>query len=523
MAESIIKTGIEQQRLSQIVAIQRDVAHAHHDLQFAMNLIAVRTRDLTDADSSVIEILEGDEMVYRAASGRASAFIGMRIPAKGSLSGLCVKENTVLRCDDAETDDRVDKAACRKIGVTSMLVLPLKRGKQAIGVLKVLSSRKAAFNEQHVVMLEILAGVLSAAFSDALANAALREREELFRSSMEHSPLGMALVTPDGRWFKVNKALCRLLGYAEHELEKHDFREVTHPEDIPSCSRLLLQMLEGGMSDHEFQKRYLHKNGEPVWVQVYVSLVRNSEQKPLYFIVQIEDITARLRVEKLKNEFISVVSHELRTPLTSIHSSLGLLTNNVAGDLPEEANELVAVAYRNSQRLVLLINDILDIEKIESGTMTLRLEPLSVGGFLRSAIDMNRAYARKYGVKLVLGETVDAEVFADADRLMQVVTNLLSNAAKFSPEGGEVTLRTMRDNQCIRFEVEDTGCGIPEQFHAHIFDKFTQSDGSNTRKHEGTGLGLNITKQLVEMMGGSIGFTTAEDKGTTFHFTLPGV
>lgn len=519
--KTILRTAIAHEKLAEIVAIQRDVAHTHHDLQGAMNLIAERTRTLTGADSAVIEMLEGDEMVYHAASGLAAKFLGMRIKAQGSLSGLCVQENTVLRCDDSETDSRVDKEACRTIGVTSMLVLPLTRGKKAVGVLKVLSSQVAAFNEQHVLMLEILTGVLSAAFGDAIVHETLRQSEEIFRNSMEHSPIGMALVTPDGHWFKVNKSLCALLGYSVEELTQLDFRAVTHPDDIRQSDTIRNDMIAGTLFRHEYQKRYIHRDGRTIWVQVYVSLVRDMNGSPLYFIAQIEDITTRREVERLKNEFISVVSHELRTPLTSIHGSLGLVKDDGMGKLPEEASALINIAYRNSKRLVLLINDILDIEKIESGNLTLSLEPISVVEFLDSAVEMNQAYAMKNGVRFVIESCVSGRVMADGDRLMQIMTNLLSNASKFSHGGSVVALRVSRNGDFFHFEVEDHGSGIPEDFHTRIFGKFTQSDGSNTRKHEGTGLGLNITKRLVEMMHGKIGFTSAEGRGTTFYFDLP--
>ncbi len=516
--EQIKQNDLEQQRLSEIVAIQRDVAHAHHDLQLAMDLIAERTHKLTDADSSVIEILEGNEMVYRAASGRAANFIGLRIKAQGSLSGLCVRENQILRCDNAETDPRVDKEACRKIGVTSMLVLPLTRNKQAVGVLKVLSGNVAAFNEQHVVMLEILAGVLSAAFSDALVYDTLRQSEEIFRSSMENSPMGMALVTLEGRWFKVNNALCTLLGYTAEEFAQMDFRAVTHPGDIAISNQKREQMIAGIIKRNEYQKRYIHRDGHTVWVQIYSSIVRDAEGKPQYFIAQIEDITARREVESLKNEFISVVSHELRTPLTSIHASLGLLVNL---ELSQDTAELVDIAHKNSARLVRLINNILDIEKAESGKMVLDLKPISVPEFLKLATDANQAYAKKYNVKFVIGDCVTAKVMADQDRLMQIATNLLSNAAKFSPSESSVTFSAYCKDGKICFEVTDHGDGIPEKFQPHIFGKFSQSDSSDTRQHDGTGLGLNISKQLVELMNGEIGFRSNKGKGTTFYFNLP--
>ncbi len=520
--ESSSGLGKEHQHLSEIVAIQRDVAHAHHDLPFAMHLIAERTQAITSAEGSVIEMLEGEEMVYRAASGTAAPFLGLRLKAAGSLSGRCVSENAVLKCDNAEMDPRVDKEACRKVGVSSMVVVPLTREKKAVGVLKVLSSRAAAFNQQDVTTLELLAGVLSAALSDALVNDQLRQSEAIFRTAMEHSPIGMALLKPDGQWFKVNKAFCTLLGYAEEELLQTDFKAVTHPDDTQLTDESRRQIIAGEIDSYRCEKRYIQKNGRVIWVILYASLVKNIDGSPQYFIAQIEDITARKEVEKLKDEFISTVSHELRTPLTSIYGSLGLIASGEMGKLPEDVIEMVSIAHRNSGRLVRIVNDILDIEKIGSGKLELNIATVTVLPFLQSALENNRSYGDKFGIRFVLDkQCVQAQVMADPDLLMQIVTNLMSNAAKFSPSGDEVLMRATREKEYIRFEVEDHGGGIPETFRSRIFGKFTQADSSDTRRHEGTGLGLNITKQLVELMKGKIGFTTETGKGTVFYFTLP--
>ena len=224
----------------------------------------------------------------------------------------------------------------------------------------------------------------------------------------------------------------------------------------------------------------------------------------------------------LRNEFISMVSHELRTPLTSIRGALGLIDAGAMGDLPEKAKAMVKIAYQNSERLVRIINDILDMEKINSGSLEMRLEAVSVAEFLQEALTVNQAYGVKYQVHFVL-ETprAAANVAADPDRLMQVMANLLSNAAKFSPPGADVNVRVRERDALVRIEVEDHGTGIPEDFRARIFEKFAQADSSSTRRFEGTGLGLSITRRLVEGMGGTIGFTTITGQGTTFHIELP--
>jgi signal transduction histidine kinase len=228
------------------------------------------------------------------------------------------------------------------------------------------------------------------------------------------------------------------------------------------------------------------------------------------------------RLERLKDEFISIVSHELRTPLTAIHGSLGLVSEGRAGVLPPKAGQLVDIAYRNSQRLVRLATDLLDLQKIESGSLTFDVRSHPVAGLLEAAVEANQPYGSRFEVALVLGEVPkDVQVLVDADRVMQVLTNLLSNAAKFSPPHERVVLGAERRGTEVRVSVADHGPGIPRDFRDRIFQRFAQADSSTTRPREGTGLGLSISKAIVEHLGGRIGFESQEGAGTTFFIDLP--
>jgi signal transduction histidine kinase len=232
--------------------------------------------------------------------------------------------------------------------------------------------------------------------------------------------------------------------------------------------------------------------------------------------------TERKRLERLKDEFVSTVSHELRTPLTSISGSLRLLTSNAAGNLPRPMARLLAIAHTNSQRLVRLVNDILDIEKMEAGRVVFNFRRADVRSVVRQAIDANQGFAEDYGVRVRLEDgCIAADVRADPDRLLQVVTNLLSNAIKFSAADGEVVVAIEKKTDVVRITVRDHGPGVPIDFKPLIFEKFAQADAGNDRKKGGTGLGLSIVKQIVDRLGGEVGFADARDGGTIFHVQLP--
>jgi PAS domain S-box-containing protein len=352
--------------------------------------------------------------------------------------------------------------------------------------------------------------------------AALEASEETFRSAMQYAPTGMGLVGLDGRWLKVNPALGTLLGYSEEELLATTIENVTHPEDREKSLAARQQVLGEEAPSYQIEKRLLHKSGRAIWVSTNASLLYHADGTPRCFIVQIQDITERREMERVKSEFISVVSHELRTPLTSIRGSLGLIAGTMSASLPEKANRLVEIAHKNSERLILLINDILDMDKIATGNMRFDLKPEDLTGVVEQAIEANRAYAERFGavISLDAGPTPPT-VVVDASRLTQVLTNLLSNASKFSPPNGRVTVRIETLAATARVLVSDQGKGIPPEFQQKIFGQFSQADSSVTREKGGTGLGLHISKQLVERMNGRIGFESAEAQGTTFWIELP--
>ena len=252
-----------------------------------------------------------------------------------------------------------------------------------------------------------------------------------------------------------------------------------------------------------------------------ISIAGMGEGAARDFVVFVRDISARRELEQLKEEFVSTVSHELRTPLTSIAGSLGLIVGQAAGPVPEKAMRLIAIAQANSQRLVRLINDVLDVEKLDAGKLPFQIMPLDLSDVAQRAIDGVHGYADQLHVKLRLALAEPAPVRGDADRLVQIVTNLLSNAAKFSPEGGTVTVMVTREGEQAVLTVSDKGPGVPEGFRDRIFSRFAQADSSDARGKSGTGLGLYIAKEIAERHGGRLWFESPEGGGASFHLGLP--
>jgi signal transduction histidine kinase len=251
-----------------------------------------------------------------------------------------------------------------------------------------------------------------------------------------------------------------------------------------------------------------------------VSAVRDERGRPSQAVGIFEDITRRRKAERAKEEFVSVVGHELRTPLTSIRGSLGLLAGGLVGELPQDAANMVALAVENTDRLVRLVNDILDIERMDSGHLPLERSPVGVGELVRQSAQALEGTAEDAGVRLHV-EVEELEVCADADRIVQTLVNLLGNAIKFSPRGSSVTVGVSAGDGCALFSVKDSGRGIPADQLDSIFERFNQVDISDARERDGSGLGLAIARGIVGSHGGHLWAESVPGRGATFCFTLP--
>lgn len=344
----------------------------------------------------------------------------------------------------------------------------------------------------------------------------------IYRAMVRELPDCLNIKDDEGRFIAANPATAEMMRAASVEqlIGKTDFD--FYPKEVAERFRQdELGALEAGQT-LRIDQPAVFPDGRQGWLYTLKAPFRDEAGKIAGVITYNRDITDQKRNAQLKNDFISTVSHELRTPLTSIRGSLGLIAAGVAGELPPKAANLINIAHNNSERLVLLINDILDMEKIESGVIAFKIRQMPVRPLLEQAIAASSNYRADGGIRIVLVDDAPrAEANIDEDRLHQVMANLLSNAIKFSDADGTVTVKLeRRDRDMLRISVIDQGAGIPEAFRSRIFGKFEQADASSTRKQGGTGLGLSIVKTIVEKLGGAVSFETEEGKGTSFHVDL---
>jgi PAS domain S-box-containing protein len=378
--------------------------------------------------------------------------------------------------------------------------------------------------------------------------AALRESESRFRAIFEHAAIGIKLADRDGRIVASNPALQQMLGYTEEELRGRPFTEFSHHDDGITDWNNLQELMAARCDHYQMEKRYLRKDGRLVWTRLTVSLMRDAEENPRFALGMVEDVTARKRQAELerakeaaeeanraKNEFLANMSHELRTPLNAVIGMSKMLTGQRFGPLNAKQLDYLKDISNAGEHLLYLINDILDLTRIEGGQLPLRPETFALGASLAGVVSTVRPLAerKKLALRLQPPEP-DGDVVTDPARLKQVLYNLLSNAIKFTPHGEvevccewvaalepDAAVAPVESARAVRVAVRDTGIGIAPEDQAVIWEEFRQLDSSAGRQQEGTGLGLALTRRLVGLLGGSVWVESAPGRGSTFTFVLP--
>lgn len=407
--------------------------------------------------------------------------------------------------------------------IGSLAVVPIQVQQALRGFLSLETVRRdRTWSSIELEALRTAASTVGAAVSQREAQEALTQSEAQYRHLIESASDLIQSVDSSGKIVFVNRAWLETLGYSLEETRGLSLERVIRPLEWPHCVAIMERLFSTGEAER-VEVVFLTKSGKEIAVEGNVSVLLDEDGHPRATLSIFRDVSERRVVDQMKQEFVATVSHELRTPLTSVIGSLGLLKSGRLAGQPERAAELLEVAHRNGERLLKLINDLLDLQKMAAGDLSLHLAPVEIEPLGREAIEAMGGLAESLGVELVLEAelTEGPRVLTDRLRAIQVLTNLLSNAIKFSSHGGTVTLRIERIEDRVAFSVTDRGPGIPPEFRKRLFEKFAQADGSATRAAGGTGLGLSIVKTLVEGLLGQIAVHSEVGRGTTFTVELP--
>jgi PAS domain S-box-containing protein len=352
------------------------------------------------------------------------------------------------------------------------------------------------------------------------AEAALRASEAKLSELFRLSPVGIALNRlEDGMFVEANPEFYRMLGYSEQAFRKLTYWDIT-PIEFEREEALQLEKLRSVGRYGPYEKEYIQASGRRVPVLLNGVRFEPSGAETLILSV-VQDISERKRLEQMKSEFVSTVSHELRTPLTSISGALDLVCGGALGEPPHAMAEMLDLAHRNARRLNVLIGDLLDLEKLVAGKMSLNRSPHSLHALLVDAVGSLQGYAEKHAVKLLLHPGLPMELMVDAGRFCQVLANLVSNAIKFSPKFGVVEIEAAALAADVEIRVLDRGPGVVDDFLPRLFESFAQADAETSGHRDGTGLGLAISRQLTERMGGRIGYAPRALGGSCFWLQFP--
>jgi hypothetical protein len=447
-----------------------------------------------------------------------------RVKIGESLTGRVAQSGETLVVDDFSQDTSSVYQANRRSGFHSFIGLPLKVKGRVVGTISGLSRRRRTFTPGDMETAVSIGNVVGM----AIANARLFEQVETGARQWEQTfgamSDGIAIHSPDFRIVRANRALAGMLGTSPEALVGRHCYEAIHGLEGPIEGCPMVRCLaEKRACDVEakaprLDNRWLHVRAEPVL---------GPQGEVVSVVHTVEDITERKQAEealkeaqRVKDEFVSTVSHELRTPLTSIRGSLGLLAGGLLGSVPEKGQHMLDIAVSNTDRLIRLINDILDFERMQSGKITMTREVCQATDMVSQTEQLLRAMAQEAGVTLSVSSG-SARLWADPDRVIQTLTNLVGNAIKFSPRDTTVRLTAEGQGDHILFKVADQGPGIPADKLEVIFERFQQADASLSRTKGGAGLGLAICRSIVERHGGRIWAESTYGKGSTFLFTLP--
>ncbi|MGB9553067.1 MAG: PAS domain S-box protein, partial [bacterium] len=434
------------------------------------------------------------------------------------LIGYCIREGEPIISGDAERDPRAYHIEETEYMDESVIAMPLRFQEEVLGAIFVGKKGLNQFKEEDVALVETIAGSLAVALHNREVMESLKEEEERFRNLFTSIPDGVVIYDSQGTILEVNEALARSRGYTREELIGRNVEDLDHPESKPLSKPFLEEVQEKGAARREFLN--ITKTGETIPTEVFAS--RILYQGKTAFIGVSRDISERKKLEQLKSDLLYAISHEMKTPIQSLMAAVDIYSALPPVRLATRSQELFEIINRNILRLKQLVDNFLESQKIEQESMNLSPLPTDIGQLIKETQEFLGPYAALKGVKFEnhVPENLPL-VKADQERLREALTNIYSNALRFSPQEGRVTTVLQEREKFLEVKITDQGPGIPEEELPHLFEKFYRPQSPKLRAMAGTGLGLYITRRIVEAHGGEIGVESAEGQGTTIRFTLP--
>ena len=528
---AIEESNLRQRTISDYLRVLQDIETGQRGYVVTGNRDFLEPQMRAQRIASAIERKLVEAYPSSGGAGRTTAELIATGRAKQELSQRTID----LRRDQGENAARALIASGRGRRVMDRardLVTALERGEsERANRLFVAAAGARQTQQRRIIVAEFLLLISLAILLVAMAKtiAALRRSSQALADSATRQTAifaaandAMIILDERGVITSANQAAERLFGHRRADMIGRSNLSLFSDAPSQAVSDAYLRGVARGDGSVETTQTFVGAREDGTTFETEVATTPVILHDGRHFLAVARDATERRRIERLKSEFVATISHELRTPLTSIAGSLGLLTGGAAGPLPEKATRLLGIAQSNSQRLIRLINDILDVEKMEAGKMAFSPQLLELQSLLERAIHDSSGLAAERSVTLTLVPVADGStIHADPDRMGQVLANLLSNAIKYSPSGGTVTISTERQHPFQRISIADRGSGIPDEFRDRVFEKFAQADSTDTRLVGGTGLGLNIVREIMNRMDGAVSFDSAPGEGTVFRIDLP--
>ena len=543
--ERLIEWGnerLQQQQISKIISQAQTLFIAENDDKKTFEQLLANTLSITASQFGFMaEVLYTEEKtpylnmlaITNIAWDNSSQAIyeqhktqGIKFSNLNTLFGAALTTGKPIISNSPATDMRAAGTPKGHPALTSFIGIPIFNHTQQIAMLG-LANKAEGYSETHLETLMPITQLI-AQFMIAINHRRqhLLDEENIKRHAKHTQAIldgafdGIITINEQGVITSFNQAAEVIFGYrAQQVINNNLLLLIPKHNHSSNTNQNLIKNLKDGLGVGQ-ELIGLRKSGKEFEMELALSAIEDEGETS--YVGVIRDISDRKRTEKLKNEFISTVSHELRTPLTSISASLAIIENGNLGPLPDKVNSLIKIARQNSLRLQNLINDLLDMDKLLANGIELSYSKFDAVKLVQKAITENQYIADKYQIKFkIISADRDCNILADKTRTQQVLTHLLSNAAKFSNAHKVVDISITSHNNLIKIVITDRGIGIAPEFKANIFSSFTQGDSSNTRQKDGSGIGLSISKQLIEKMGGKIGFTSIFGQGSSFFFELP--